>query len=229
MNSNKFNFYKNAKYFLVASLLLLIAGLVVGLVVGLNLVEALGGSVIVYFAGITLLSMIFVFIYFMIRYDAVTAFCFSLAIFLNVALVIAICAIIRVPVSSAFISVLAVAMILTIVLNMFIFAKIKKRKEEKTQRAELVNQVIKSSLLSILIVVVACLFVSLAVLIIIDYEILSFVRPMLVALLVCAFTTVFITAPIWGFFYKDKPKRIKAKESDVTVYNEPDKEPVLED
>ena len=218
MNSTKFNFYKNAKYFLIAFGIILLAGLVMGLVLGLNLSEALGGSAIVYFTLSMLIIMVITFIYLTIRYDSITAFCFSFLEFLNIATVVALVAIIRVPVADNFISVLAVTFVITFAYNVILFSKIKLHKHEKNNRDVVVNNCIKESIKYFLFVTIIVTVLMLLSLIIFDTSIYLFVRPMLISIVVCLISAIFISCPIWGFFYKDRPKKVKVK--DDTIYEE---------
>ena len=218
MNSTKFNFYKNAKYVLIGLTVILLAGLIVGLVLGLNLAEALGGSSIVYFTLSVLIMMVISFIYLLLRYDSITAFCFALSLCLNIAIVIALVAIIRVPVADNFISVLLVTSILTYVFNLILFSKIRLYKNEKENRDIVVNKSIKESFNYILLTTLMVAVVLILSLAIFDAYIYLFVRPMLISLATCLFTTIFVSGPIWGYFYRERPKKVKTK--DDTIYVE---------
>lgn len=224
MNSTKFNFYKNAKYILIGLGVVLLAGLIVGLVLGLNLAEALGGSSIVYFTLSILIIMVISFIYLLLRYDSVTAFCFALALFLNIATVIALVAIIRVPVADNFISVLLVTSVLTYVFNLILFSKIRLYKNEKENRDVVVNKSIKESFSYILLTTLAIAVVLILCLAILDTSIYLFVRPMLISLATCLVTTIFVSGPIWGFFYRERPKKVKAKDDTIFVEANEDKQ-----
>ena len=221
MNSTKFNFYKNAKYFLIGFGLIMLAGLIVGLILGLNLVESLGGSVVMYFSIAFLIVMVIAFVYLSLRYDVLTAFCFVLSLFINTATVVALVAIIRVPVGDNFVSVLVLTSVLTFVENLILFSKIKTKKHEKYNRDIIVNNCIKDSLFNLLfvsILLVVCLTVCLALL---DSNIYLFVRPMLISVVVCLISSIFINGAVWGYFYKDRPKKVKVK--DETIYVEEEK------
>ena len=218
MNSIKFNFYKNTKYFLVGFGVIMLAGLIVGLILGLNLTEALGRSAIVYFSLALLIVMIVSFIYLTVRYDSLTAFCFILSLFLNIATMVALVAILRIPVGDSFISALCVISGLTFVYNLVLFSKIKNHKHEKNNRDIVVNTSIKESLSYFIFVTGIVLFAILLCLAILDASVYLFVRPMLIGLVVCLISSIFISGSIWGYFYKDRPKKVKVK--DETVYVE---------
>ena len=220
MNLNKFNFYKNSKFFLLGALVILVAGLIVGLAGGLNLVEAIGSSIIVDFSLILLICMALIFVYLTIRYDSVTAFVFALELFLNCAITVSLCAIIRIPVSSNFAVALGFIMALTIIFNMIIFSKVKVLKHEKLNREELINNITKDSIKQILLITLVFLGVILISLIVVDSDVFMFVIPLIVGLIVAFIMAVFVSAPIWGYFYKDRPKKKKITQEDETVYFE---------
>ena len=216
MNLNKFNFYKNSKYVIISSLLILLAGLIVGIICKLNIVEAMGSSVVITGTAVVLVTMITCLVYFNFRYDIVSAFCFSLAAFLNVAVTMAVCAIIRIPVSSVIISVIGVILVLSVLFNIFIFEKIKSLKSEKKDREELVNLVVRSSIKQILLIVALILIALLLSLIIVNINVIIFIRLMIVGLITTALSSIFVIAPIWGYFYRDIPK--KKKVIDETMF-----------
>ena len=218
MKSHKFNFYKSAKYFIIASLLIAIAGLVVGLVLNLNTVEAIGSSVIVSCTIISLVSMLITLIYFWIRYDLITGFCYAFSIFLNVSLLIALVSIIRTPIGDSIISVLSMVILLTILLNSIIFYNVRDLKEEKLPKQELVQKICIKSFKSLLLCYAMILIVLLLSLIVYNYEIVMFVRPMLIGLTVSAITSMFIVSPLWSYFYKEKT--IRKKDVDETVFED---------
>ena len=218
MKSHKYNFYKNSKYFIIASLLIALAGLIVGLTLKLNTVEAIGSSVIVNSTIITLVSMVITLVYFWIRYDLVTGFCYAFSIFFNISLMIALLAIIRTPITDNIVSVISMVILLTVAFNSLIFYNTKDLKEEKLTKQDLVQKISEKSFKSVLLCFVMFLVVLLLSLIVYNYEIIMFVRPMLVGLTISAITTMFIIAPIWSYFYKEKT--IRKKEVDETVFEE---------
>lgn len=218
MKSHKFNFYKSAKYFIIASLLIAIAGLVVGLILNLNTVEAIGSSVIVSCTIITLVSMLITLVYFWIRYDLITGFCYAFSIFLNVSLLIALVCIIRTPIGDSIISVISMVILLTILLNSIIFYYVRDFKEEKLPKQELVQKICVKSFKSLLLCYAMILIVLLLSLIVYNYEIIMFVRPMVIGLTVSAITAMFIISPLWSYFYKEKT--IRKKEVDETIFED---------
>ena len=218
MKSCKFNFYKFAKYFVATSLLILIAGLVMGFVLNMNLKEALGGYTIVYSAIALLITMVFSFVYLYFRYENTLAFSFTLGIFLNVALLVALCTIIRVPVGNIFVAAILATVFFTIVLNMPIFIKLWHAREEKQERSDMINATIKQSLKEVMLISLVLLAVLLVCLLIVDGEALMFIRPAVIGLIVSTLSAIFILPSVWGYFYRHKPA--KKKKQDITVYSE---------
>ena len=142
MNLKKFNVYKNSLYFDIASGVLLLAGLVVGLILGLNSIMTFGSSAILKTVIAVLVFMLIVFVYGWKRYEAYTGFTMVLAIAHNVMLTTALVCIFRMPVDESLMMVMLIVCALTTI-NLFVLFANKKEYKTTDNREKLVNELEK--------------------------------------------------------------------------------------
>lgn len=206
MNSKKFSVYKNAIYFYIASLILLVAGLIVGIIFGLNSAFTLSSKTVLNTVLAVLVFEIILLCYSWIKYDFYTAFTFVLAVLHNVLLTTALTAIFRIPVIDNFVITLLLVCALTM-LNQFILFADKVEYKVTTNREQMVNDLVDSKLK--IITLINCTLIACVVLMIFTFStsVVMLVRPLLIALIVIFYSTVFMCAPFYGYFIKEKKQR----------------------
>ena len=207
MNLKKFNVYKNSLYFDIASGLLLIAGLVVGLILGLNSIMTFNSSAILKTVIAVLIFMLIVFVYGWRRYDAYTGFTMVLGISFNVMLTTALVCIFRMPVDESLMMVMLVVCTLS-ALNLFILFANKKEFKKTDNREKLVNDLVYSKSKTLVLINCSLVAVLIALIFTFDAAILMFIRPMLVGVVVCLYSSIFMVLPFWGYFVKEKQAKI---------------------
>ena len=206
MNSKKFNVFKNAIYFDIASAILLVAGLIVGLVVGLNSAVHITNTAILNTVLAVLVFAIILFVYVTIKYDFYTAFTMILAIMHNIILTVALVCIFRIPVSYSLTTALLIVTGLT-TLNLFIMFTGKSEFKSTTNREQLVNKMVADKLKTL--VLINCTILVTAILMIFTFStsVVMLVRPLLVGIVVTFYSTIFMCVPFWGYFIREKKQR----------------------
>lgn len=207
MNSKKFNVYKSAKYSYIASTILLIAGLVMGIVLGLNSTITISGSAILNSVLSVIIFAVIALIYFSIKYSFYVGFTTLLAVFHNTMLVTALVAIIRIPVEESFMMVLLAVCSITVVMCAMILGDKRTDYHKTTDRENLVNELMASKLKSILWVFTSLLIVAIAFIFTFEASMMNIIRPLLVGLVVCLYSSIFMVTPFWGYFVKEKKVR----------------------
>ena len=129
MNLKKFNVYKNSLIFDIASGVLLLAGLVVGLILGLNSIMSFNSSAILKTVIAVMIFMLIVFVYGWKRYEAYTGFTMVLAIAHNVMLTTALVCIFRMPVDESLMMVMLIVCALSAICSFILFANKKEYKQ----------------------------------------------------------------------------------------------------
>lgn len=211
MNSRKFNIYKNAIYFYIASAVLLTAGLVVGIVLGLKSDIAISGRAIL---NTTLAVMVFsliAFIFLTVKFDGYTGFTGVLAIVHNVILTVALTCIFRTPVNENLgITILMVCIVS--IMNMLLMFENKKEEYKSTiNRENLVNNLVSQKFKTVLVVNCILFFTTILMIFSLEANIINLVRTMLVGIVVCFYSAIFMVAPFWGRFVKEKKDRKSVK------------------
>lgn len=216
MNSKKFNVYKSAIYCYIISGLLLVAGLVMGIVLGLNSSISISGSAILNNVLAVIIFGLIALIYFSIKYSFYVGFTALLAVFHNTMLVTALVAIIRIPVEESFMMVLLAVCAITVVMCAMILGDKRTDYHKTTDRENLVNELMASKLKSILWVFGSLLVVTIAFIFTFEASMLNIIRPLLVGLVVCLYSSVFMVTPFWGYFVKEKKvrKQVNLEEQD---------------
>ena len=214
MNLKKFNIYKNALYFDIASGLLLVAGLIIGLILGLNSIMTFQTSAILKTVIAVLIFMLIVFVYGFRRYDVYTGFTMVMGISFNVMLTTAMVCIFRMPVDESLMMVMLVVCTIS-AFNLFILFANKKEFKKTDNREKLVNELVCSKFKTL--VLMNCTFVAVLILLIFTFDasILMFIRPMLVGIVVCLYSSIFMVAPFWGYFVKEKQAKKQVSETEV--------------
>lgn len=216
MNSKKFNVYKSAKYSYIASAILLVAGLVMGIVLGLNSTITISGSAILNSVLSVIIFAVIALIYFSIKYSFYVGFTTLLAVFHNTMLVTALVAIIRIPVEELFMMVLLAVCAITVVMCAMILGDKRTDYHKTTDRENLVNELMASKLKSLLWVFTSLLVVTIAFIFTFEASMMNIIRPLLVGLVVCLYSSIFMVTPFWGYFVKEKKvrKQVNLEEQD---------------
>ncbi len=211
MNSRKFNIYKNAIYFYIASAVLLTAGLVVGIVLGLKSDIAISGRAIL---NTTLAVMVFsliAFIFLTVKFDGYTGFTGVLAIVHNVILTVALTCIFRTPVNENLGITILIVCIVSIMNMLLMFENKKEEYKSTTNRENLVNNLVSQKFKTVLVVNCILFFTTILMIFSLEANIINLVRTMLVGIVVCFYSAIFMVAPFWGRFVKEKKDRKSVK------------------
>lgn len=216
MNSKKFNVYKSAMYCYIISGILLIAGLVMGIVLGLNSSISISGSAILNSVLAVIIFALIALIYFSIRYSFYVGFTTLLAVFHNAMLTVALVAIIRIPVEESFMMVLLAVCAITVVMCAMILDDKRTDYHKTDNREKLVNELVASKLKALLLVFASLLVVAVAFIFTFEASMINIIRPLLVGLVVCLYSSVFMVTPFWGYFVKEKKvrKQVNLEEQD---------------
>lgn len=212
MNSKKFNVYKNAIFFYIASCILLVAGLVVGIVFGLNSEIVISGSAIL---NTTLAVMVFAliaFIFLAVKFDPYLGFTGVLAIAHNVMLTIALVCLFRIPVAEHLAMTILIVCAVTIMNLLLVFENKKEEYKSTTNREKLVNKLVSQRLKTVLVVNCILFFTTILMIFSFEANIISLVRSLLIGLVVCVYSTIFMITPFWGTFVKERKDRKSVKD-----------------
>lgn len=207
MNLKKYNFYKNSLWSYIALGLILIAGLVVGLVLGMNASIDLSGSIYLKSVLSVLVFSVCAFIYTIIRHEVYMAITMVLSIMINSMLTVALITLIRVPVNDSITMCLMIVSALTVINNLMIFSEVKDEHKKPASKEEMVNSMIEHNFKNLLLVNSLILIATCFLLFIFNAEILEIGRMLLVGIVATFFVSVFCTVPFWGFFVKEKKKK----------------------
>lgn len=197
MNSNKYNFYKNSVYFLIANSVLALVALVVGLVFGINYNTSILPGNLLFSAVISVMvSLIAIFLFVGFTTSFAKAFSIVLIVVNNILLSTSLIILIRIPVTDT----LLMGYILLVALTT-IFAILSTQKYENINfKKENPNQVIKKSLQenSKLVFVTSVMFVAvlLLCLIVASPSMFDLVRQFLVMMAVIVYSYLTIQLPV---------------------------------
>lgn len=221
MNSNKkYDFYKNAIYFLIANAVLLVAAIVVLCVFGFNYgVNISHGRMVFGIALTTILSLAVLLVYVGIRYDFVKSLTIVFVSAHNILLSTAIICLIRVPVTETLIAGFALLVALSSVYALLMTNKIKDINLKKDDFSAVIKKTIGESVKQILVyslIVVGLLFLSLLAF---NASTFNFARLFFVMMVVLIYSMMTITLPIWCFL-STKIKRVKRAKVDTNIDNQ---------
>lgn len=221
MNSNKkYDFYKNAIYFLIANAVLLVAAIVVLSVFGFNYgVNISHGRMVFGIALTTILSLAVLLVYVGIRYDFVKSLTIVFVSAHNILLSTAIICLIRVPVTETLIAGFALLVALSSVYALLMTNKIKDINLKKDDFSAVIKKTIGESVKQILVyslIVVGLLFLSLLAF---NASTFNFARLFFVMMVVLIYSMMTITLPIWCFL-STKIKRVKRAKVDTNIDNQ---------
>ena len=207
MNLKRFNLFKNSLYFYIASAVVLTAGLIVGLILGLNSQMVLGGQAYLYTILSVIVFSVVAFVYFAIKYEVFTAFTIVLSICFNVCLTTALASIIRTEVNETFVMAVMLVCVLTIASSIITFGRITNEQRKPVDREKMVNQLVNEKLRTLVITMCTVIVILLCSIFIFDASAISFVRVALLGVVSCLYSSVFLVVPFWGRFVKEKKNR----------------------
>lgn len=212
MNSRKFNIYKNAIFFYIASGVLLVAGLVVGIILGLNSEIAISGRSIL---NTTLAVMVFAliaFIFLSVKFDPYLGFTGVLAIAHNVTLTLALVCIFRMPVAENLAMTILIVCAISVMNILLVFENKKEEYKSTTNRENLVNNLVSQKLKTVLVVNCIIFFTTIIMIFSFEADIIGLVRSLLIGIVACVYSTIFMVAPFWGAFVKERKDRKSVKD-----------------
>ena len=212
MNSNKFDFYKNAKYFLIANGVITLVGFVMMLVLGFNLDTSIQSSNLLFTSVCSILvSLVVIFAYVWFRYNLTKALTVVLVVVNNAILSTMLICILRINVSE---SLLMGYILLVALTTYFILVGTEKTDGVKFNKATY-NQVITNTIQStIKQVVITSVIVAVALLlglIVASNSMFDLVREFAVMLIVILYSYFTIQMPIFCFFKLRIKERTKVK------------------
>lgn len=222
MNSRKFDFFGNMKYFSIASLVIMLAGLVIGLIFGFANSSSINGQAYLYSILAIIISILVLFIYCAIRHGFYSAFAFLLSSFHNIALLISLVVLFRIPVESGLLMALCLTIALTAVFEFITLSKLTPEMKITESRKTTTNDLVVKSLKQLIIIGLSIVVVLVLGLLIGGVSILNFVRPALLGTIISLYCAIFITTEYWGLYVKEKRK--KKIEKDETVFIEKESE-----
>ena len=212
MNSNKFNFYKNSVYFLIANAVVAVIALVIGIVFGVNYnTSVLPGNLLFNTVMSVLLSLVAIFLFVGFTTSFAKAFSVVLIAANNVLLSTSIIVLVRIPVSESivmgYILLVAITTLFTLLATQK-FENINFKKEDK-------NQIIKKSLREnskvVLFTSISFVAVLLLGLIVASASMFDLVREFLVMLAVIVYGYLTIQLPIVCYMSTKIKTRKKVK------------------
>lgn len=212
MNSNKFDFYKNAKYFLIANGVITLVGFVMMLVLGFNLDTSIQSSNLLFTSVCSILvSLVVIFAYVWFRYNLTKALTVVLVVVNNAILSTMLICILRINVSE---SLLMGYILLVALTTYFILVGTEKTDGVKFNKATY-NQVITNTIQStIKQVVITSVIVAVALLlglIVASNSMFDLVREFAVMLIIILYSYFTIQMPIFCFFKLRIKERTKVK------------------
>ena len=220
MNSNKsFDRYGIAKYFLIADLLIFVAGIVIMSIFGFNISSTQGSHLVLQSVLSVVISLILVAVYISIRHDFAKAFSAILISVHNVLLATALICLIRIPVSETLTMGYVLLVGLSTIFGMILFENVGKFEDKKIDKNLTIKNTLAENLKLISVfsaIIVAVMFLSM---IFASNSIFDFAREFFVMMIVLLYSVVVLMLPIYLYFAKRIKKRSRAK-IDKSVENQ---------
>lgn len=220
MNSNKTNMSKLAKYFLLANLLILIAGIVVLCVLGFN-VDPNSQYDHILLAGVlsVMITLAISLIYVGIRYGFANGFSALLVAVQNVLLSTALICIIRIPVAETMLMALALLVGLSVIFSLILFDKFDSIHTKKSDVDLSIKLTLKDGIKTICTFVAIVVATMLLCLIFESASMMNLAREFFVMAIVLIYSMLTTTLPTYCFFSKRIRKKAKTK-VDASVENQ---------
>lgn len=220
MNSNKYDFYKNSIYYLIANAIILLAGIIVFAICGFNYTSSIAGAHVLFQSVLSIIiSLVLVLLYVGLRYDFAKAFSVVILIAHNVLLSTALIAIIRIPVTENIVVSYLLLTGFSAVYTLIMTEKFKNVDLKKSNYSELIKASIKENIKSITILSAIIVVVLLLSLIILNQNIFSIARLFFVMMVVLLYSIFTVALPAWCYF-SSKLKKIKRAKVDENVENQ---------
>lgn len=221
MNLNKkYDFYKNALYFLIANAVLLVASIVIVSIFGFNAETSLSWGRLVFQCSISaFISLLIVAIYVGLRYDWSKALTSVLISFHNILLSLALVGLIRVPVNETLVLGIALVVAISTLLTLLLTNKAKDVNFKKADYSEVVKDATIKSLKQIVAFTAVAVLLNFLGLIIKSADMFGFARLFFVMIIVTLYGAVIISMPTWCFI-ASKMKKVKRAKVDAEVENQ---------
>ena len=220
MNSNNsYDRYKFAKYYLLANLLVLIAGIVIMKILGFNVISNQVGHLVLESVLTIIISLLVITLYIGFRYDWAKAFSNVLIALNNVFLSTAIICLIRVPVLETLIMAYVLLIGLTSVFNLILFNRTEKVDYKKDDLNLKIKETLKNSLKLLCIFSAIVIATVLLCMLFVNNSIFNFAREFFVMMIVLLYSMVTIVLPIYMYFGKKIRAKSRAK-VDTSVSNQ---------
>lgn len=220
MNSNKYDFYKNSIYYLIANAVVLLAGIVVASVWGFNYQSSIAGAHVLFQSVLSVvISLVLVLLYVGLRYDFAKAFSVVGLIAHNVLLSTALIAIIRIPITENIVASYLLLTGFSTVYTLLTTEKFKNVDLKKANYSELIKETIKENVKRLTILSATIVVVLLLSMIMLNQNIFSVARLFFVMMVVLLYSMFTLALPAWCFF-SSKIKKIKKAKVDENVENQ---------
>src|SRR5574344_68872 len=167
MNSNKYNFYKNSLYYLIANGVIFLAGIVIMCIFGFNLDTSIKSGHLIFISAFSVvIALLINFIYVGLRYDFAKAFSVIITTVHNVLLSTAIICLIRISVSETIVMGYILLVGLTTLFTMVMTEKLKGIDLRKANYSQVIKSAIAGSIKQLVVlsaIVLAVLLLSLII------------------------------------------------------------------
>ena len=227
MNFHK-NYYKLCLPSLVASAAVLLLGIAFSLIFGYNTTVAtpygIGG--IIFYLGIYLLALgVFNIVYLRVRFNWSTGFVVVLKNFVDAFLILAIIAIVRIPLTLETFIAIVIATLYSNVLSLALLCKANRDIKTETDFVILNNNLIEGNIklilpISFAVMIVVCVFFGTGL-----QNMLSFVLGSVVGIVVSTITALFMLTPVWLGFVKRELKIKQKSKKEAEKVEEKAEEP----
>ncbi|MGN1212521.1 MAG: hypothetical protein ACI4TZ_00640 [Christensenellales bacterium] len=219
MNLNKFDFYKNSVYFLIANAVVDVLALVIGIIFGVNYnTSIVAGNLLFSCVMSVLLSLIAIFLFVGFTTSFAKAFSIVLIVANNVLLSTALIVLLRVPVSE---SIVMGYILLVAISTLFALLSSQSIKDisSKSDKNEMIKNSLKEHSKVVFFTSITFVAVLLLGLIITSQSMFDLVREFLVMMAVIVYTYLTIQSPVLCYMStkihsKKKAKTYKKSESE---------------
>ncbi|MEG1751578.1 MAG: hypothetical protein RR140_01625 [Clostridia bacterium] len=217
----QFNFIKNAKWFLIAPVVLLLAGIVIFSIFGFNVKSTILGSQIVLNRAMLAILLVFVavFVYLLFRFGISSAMTSVLFFIINILVTLAVLAICRAPVGATLITSMMFVVAYSLFMNILLFSNIKQNKNNPDNiglsNFEIAEMASESCFSHITDFGMISLYSFAIAIFISTPQIRMFFLPIIIGILITTYTSIFLIPTVWAFGnLKNKIKQKKVQKQD---------------
>lgn len=212
MNLNKFNFYKNSLYFLIANAVIGVLAIVIGCVFGVNYTTSImPGNMLFNCAISMLLSLIVIFVFVGLTTNFAKAFSVVLINTHNILLSAALITLLRVPVSESLLMGLILLVAITTLFTLLSTQKFEDINFKKEDKNKIITTSIKNNSKLVFVTSIMVVAVLLLGLIIASGSMFDLVREFLVMMAVVVYSYLTIQLPVVCYLSTKIKTRKKAK------------------